>query len=158
MTERGPQSPLFPCPPPRSQPQGSDFLQTKSQNHDVLTVRQNKNQRVPRGFKQIKAKTKQTPPVSRETTRDFYGLQQVARAAQGVSGLAIIRRTEAGTEEHTEFIPISAGIYSHICTDISVSEVVALPFPVNGSILMVRQHLVASWARTNVLINGIKGV
>lgn len=45
-----------------------------------------------------------------------------------------------GLRQHTGFIPISAGIYSHIGRDISVSEVVALPFPVNGSVLMVRQH------------------
>lgn len=44
-----------------------------------------KNQRK---IKQIKAKTQQTAPVSAENTRDFYNLHQVARAAQGASGLA----------------------------------------------------------------------
>lgn len=63
-----------------------------------------------------------------------------------------------GLRQHTGLVPISAGIYSHICRDISVSEVVALPFPVNGNVLMVKQHRVASWTRTYILINGIKGV
>lgn len=70
----------------------------------------------------MQAKPQQNPPESRENTRDFYDVQQVARKAQGVSGLAIIclTGTQAGAARRDP----------HICSAISASAVVPrFPFP-----------------------------
>lgn len=65
----------------------------------------------------MQAKPQQNPPESRENTGDFYDVQQVARTAQGVSGLAIIclAETRAGAARRD---------HPHICSAISASAVV----------------------------------
>lgn len=68
----------------------------------------------------MQAKPQQNPPESRENTGDFYDVQQVARTAQGVSGLAIIclAETRAGARDPRP------RDHPHICSAISASAVV----------------------------------
>lgn len=140
MTERGPQSPLLPSPPLPSQPQGSEFCKLNPKSKKSLRSGKTKMNEYRAGLTKPKARPnkslryhEKTPVIS-----TIYSKSPEQLRASRDLPLSVAQRQ--GLRQHTGFIPTSVGIYSHIGRDISVSGVVALVFPINGSVLMVRQH------------------
>lgn len=159
VTEGGPQSPLLPSPPPPpASPKDQTFCKVNPKSMTSLRSGKTKinayrailSKSKPRPNKPLRYDEK-TPVISTIYSKSPEQLG-ASRDLHYPSHRGRDWGSTQGSSPHLQgYIPISAGIYPYPRSS-------RFPFPVNGNVLMVRQHRVASWTRTCILINGIKGV
>lgn len=130
MTEGGPQSPLLPSPPPPpASPKDQTFCKVNPKSMTSLRSGKTKIN----AYRAILSKSKPKPnkPLRYdEKTPVISAIYSKLPEQLGASrDLPLSVAQRQGLRQHTGFVPTSAGIYSHICRDISVSEVVALSLP-----------------------------